>query len=131
MKIFVINLPNAIERRQFQEEQLSKLDLDYEILKATSIDDISDETYDKHYFDWQRPLRNTEVACYFSHRSAWQKILDRNMPALVLEDDALLSKYTAEILDSVNELSHIDLVQFEVRSRKKLIKKHFGKIHHR
>jgi glycosyl transferase family 25 len=128
MKIFIINLPSVIERRQFQEEQLSKLDLDYEILKATSIDDISDEKYDKHYFDWQRPLKNTEVACYFSHRSAWKKIIDSNKPALILEDDALLSKYTAEILDSVNELSHIDLLQLEVRSRKKLIKKQGVKI---
>ena len=128
MKIFVINLPNAIERRQFQEEQLSKLDLDYEILKATSIDDISVEKYDKHYLDWQRPLRNSEVACYFSHRSAWKKIIDSNKPALILEDDALLSKYTTEILDSINELSHIDLLQLEVRSRKKLIKKQGVKI---
>jgi glycosyl transferase family 25 len=128
MKIFIINLPNAIERRQFQEEQLSKLDLDYEILKATSIDDISDKTYDKHYFDWQRPLRNSEVACYFSHRSAWQKIIDNNIPALILEDDALLSKHTPDILNSISELSHIDLVQLEIRGRKKLIKDHGNKI---
>ena len=128
MKIFVINLPGAIERLQFQEEQLSKLDLDYEILKATSIGDISDETYDKHYFDWQRPLKNTEVACYFSHRSVWQKIIDNNMPALILEDDALLSKYTPDILNSISELFHIDLVQLEIRGRKKLIKDHGNKI---
>jgi glycosyl transferase family 25 len=128
MKIFVINLPNAIERRQFQEEQLSKLDLDYEILKATSIDGISDKKYDKHYFDWQRPLKNTEVACYFSHRSAWQKIIDNNIPALILEDDALLSKHTPDILNSISELSHIDLVQLEIRGRKKLIKDHGNKI---
>ncbi len=128
MKIFIINLPSAIERRQFQEEQMSKLDLDYEILKATSIGDISDETYDKHYFDWQRPLKNTEVACYFSHRSVWQKIIDNNMPALILEDDALLSKYTPDILNSISELFHIDLVQLEIRGRKKLIKDHGNKI---
>ena len=128
MKIFIINLPSAIERRQFQEEQMSKLDLDYEILKATSIGDISDETYDKHYFDWQRPLKNTEVACYFSHRSVWQKIIDNNMPALILEDDALLSKYTPDILNSISELSHVDLVQLEIRGRKKIIKDHGNKI---
>ena len=68
MKIFVINLPGAIERLQFQKKQLSKLGLDYEILEATSIDDISDEIYAKHRHDWQRPLRSTEVACYFKLR---------------------------------------------------------------
>jgi len=123
MKIFVINLPSAIERLQFQKEQLSKLGLDYEIINATSIDDISDEKYDKHYFDWQRPLRNTEVACYFSHRSAWQKIIDNNMPALILEDDALLSKYTPELLNAIDKQSHADLIQLEARRRKKIIKK--------
>jgi hypothetical protein len=24
-------------------------------------------TYKKHAKDWQRPLKNTEVACYYSH----------------------------------------------------------------
>ena len=118
MKIFIINLPSAIERRQFQEEQMSKLDLDYEILKAASIGDISDEIYVKHHHDWQRPLRNTEVACYFSHRSAWQKIIDNNMPALILEDDALLSKHTPELLNAIDKHSHADLIQLEARRRK-------------
>ena len=92
MKIFIINLSTAVKRRQFQSKQMSKLDLDYEFLEATTIHDISDETYAKHYQDWQRPLRNTEVACYFSHRSAWQRIIDTKTPTLILEDDALLSK---------------------------------------
>jgi glycosyl transferase family 25 len=122
MKIFIINLSTAIKRRQFQKKQMSKLDLDCEFLEATSIHDISDETYAKHFHDWQRPLRNTEVACYFSHRSLWQKIIDSNMPALILEDDALLSKHTHEILNSINELSDTDFVQLEARRRKKLIK---------
>ena len=78
MNIFVINLSGDVERRKFQKQQLSELGLDYKILNAISIDDINKETYKKHYFDWQRPLRNTEVACYFSHRSAWQKIINKN-----------------------------------------------------
>ena len=128
MKIFVINLPSAIERLQFQKKQLSKLDLDYEILEATSIDDISDEIYVKHRHDWQRPLRNTEVACYFSHRSAWQKIIDNNMSALILEDDALLSKHTPELLNAIDKHSHAELIQLEVRRRKKIIKKQGSEI---
>ena len=65
MQIFVINLPSAIERRKFQKDQLTKLGLEYKILDATSIADINEATYIKHYFDWQRPLRKTEVACYY------------------------------------------------------------------
>jgi len=123
MKIYIINLPTAIERRQFQKKQLSRLGLDYEILKATSIHDISDETYTKHYKDWQRPLWNTEVACYFSHRSAWQKIIDTNTPALILEDDAMLSKCVPKLLKSFTNKQNVDHINFEVSARKKFISK--------
>jgi len=123
MKIYIINLPTAIERRQFQKKQLSNLGLDYEILKATSIHDINDETYAKHYKDWQRPLWNTEVACYFSHRSVWQKIIDTNTPALILEDDALLSKCVPELLKSFTNKQNVDLINLEAAGRKKFISK--------
>ncbi len=123
MKIFIINLSTATQRRQFQKQQMSKLDLNYEFLEATSIHDISDETYAKHFHDWQRPLRNTEVACYFSHRSLWQKIIDSNMPALILEDDALLSKCVPELLKSFTNKQSVDLINLEATGRKKFISK--------
>ena len=128
MKIFVINLPSAIERRQFQEAQLSKLGLDYEVLNATSTNDINKTTYEKHYYDWERPLRDVEVACYYSHRSTWQRVIDDNQPALILEDDALLSKHSAEVLEALAGFTNADLVQLEVRSRKKLVEKKSIKI---
>ena len=123
MNIFVINLSGNVERRQFQKQQLSELGLDYKILNAISTDDINKETYKKHYFDWQRPLRNTEVACYFSHRSAWQKIINKNMPALILEDDALLSKCVPELLNSFTNKQNVDFINLEVAGRKKFISK--------
>ena len=122
MQIFIINLANATARRKFQEDQLQNLGLDFEILNAVSTDDISDKTYKDHYFDWQRPLRNVEVACYYSHRSAWQKIIDSNKPALILEDDALLSKHSAEVLESLEDFTDADFVQLEIRNRNTLMK---------
>jgi hypothetical protein len=47
----------------FQQIQMEKLKLDFEFLEATSIHDIDMITYKKHAKDWQRPLKNTEVAC--------------------------------------------------------------------
>ena len=123
MNIFVINLPSAIERLQFQEEQLPSLTLDHQILSATSVNDINDETYKKHYFDWQRPLKNTEVACYYSHRSAWNKVIKTNRPALILEDDALLSQCVPILLKSFADKKDVDLINLEVRGRKKFVSK--------
>ena len=121
MQILVINLPSAIERRQFQKDQLTKLGLEYKILDATSVKDISEATYKKHYFDWQRPLRKTEVACYFSHRSAWDRVIKSRKPALILEDDALLSLCVPELLDNLNDIENSDLINLENAYRKKFV----------
>jgi glycosyl transferase family 25 len=123
MNIFIINLPNAVERLQFQKTQLSKLGLNYEILSAVSADDISKSTYKKHYYDWQRPLKMVEVACYYSHKSVWQKVINDNRPALILEDDALLSKHSKEVLEFLETFTDVDFVQLEVHNRKKLVAK--------
>ena len=121
MQIFVINLPDAVERLKLQKDQLTKLGLEYTILDATSVKDISEATYKKHYFDWQRPLRKTEVACYFSHRSAWDRVIKSQMPALILEDDAILSIFLPELLDNINKIKSTDLINLENRGRKKFV----------
>lgn len=121
MQIFVINLPSAIERRKLQQDQLTKLGLEYKILDAMSVDDISEATFKKHYFDWQRPLRKTEVACYYSHRSAWETVIKSGKPALILEDDAILSKCVPKLLDNLYKIDNSDLINLENRSRKKFV----------
>ncbi len=60
MDILIISLPNAEDRRNFQQEQLSKLGLDFRFLDATSTNNIDKTTYKQHYKDWQRPLKETE-----------------------------------------------------------------------
>ena len=121
MQIFVINLPIAIERRKIQQDQLAKLGLEYKILDATSADDISEATYKKHYFDWQRPLRKTEIACYYSHRSAWEIVIKSKKPALILEDDVMLSRCIPELLDNLNDIDNSDLINLESMNRKKFV----------
>jgi glycosyl transferase family 25 len=121
VQIFVINLPCSIERRRLQKDQLTKLGLAYKILDATTVEDISDNTYKKHYYDWQRPLRKTEVACYFSHRAAWNRVIKSNKPALILEDDAIMSRLLPELLHSLNTIENTDLINLENRSRKKFV----------
>lgn len=124
MKIYIINLASSIERKEFQKKQLAKLNLiDYEFFNAISSDDIDNKTYKKHYYDWQRPLRKAEFACYFSHKTLWQKIIKNNQPALILEDDALLSKCVPELLRNLSNKKGIDLINLENRGRKKFVSK--------
>ena len=125
MQIFVINLPDSVKRRKLQKDQLTKLGLEYTILDATSTEDISEATYKKHYFDWQRPLRKTEVACYYSHRSAWDRVIKSRKPALILEDDALLSLCVPELLDNLNDIENNDLINLENAYRKKFVSRSY------
>jgi len=128
VQIFVINLPDAVKRRKLQKDQLTKLGLEYTVLEATSIEDISEATYKKHYFDWQRPLRKTEVACYYSHRSAWDRVIKSRMPALILEDDAILSIFLPELLGDLKKIKSTDLINLENRGRKKFVSRSYVKI---
>lgn len=123
MKTYVINLPKDKERRKFQERQLQHLNIDYEIVDATSVNDIDQKTYDKHRDDWQRPLRNVEVACYYSHRKLWEKSIELDQPILILEDDALLSKCMPALLKELSSLQNIDYINLEVVGRKKIVSK--------
>ena len=119
----VINLPSAVERRRFQEQQLLGLELDFFFLEATSIIDISDERYRKEGNGWERPLRKSEVACFDSHKRMWREVARQNEPILVLEDDAVLSEFVPLILSEMENKENMDFVTLEVRSRKKTVLK--------
>lgn len=121
VKVIVINLKKASNRRIFQEKQLKKLNLEYTILEAFSVKNLSNSIYDKHYHDWVRPLRKQEVACYFSHKKAWNVVIKFNSPALIIEDDALLSKYTPELLYASKKTTDVDMINLETRMRKKFL----------
>lgn len=126
MNVYIISLASAVERQQFQKKQFKKIGINYTIIKA--IEFINDKIYKKHYYDWQRPLKKTELSCYLSHQTAWQKVLTENKPALILEDDIILSKYVADVLHQCNKYKQFDLINFEVCFRKKYVAKYSEKI---
>lgn len=125
MKILIIHLPSAAERLSFQQQQFFQLGLSFEVLSAVSIADISEQQYQAQAFGWQRPLRKVELACFLSHQSAWEKVIEYNQPCLILEDDAVLAQNSQQILTEIEQkqLQQIDLINLEVRSRKKMISK--------
>ena len=40
-----------------------------------------------------RPVLKSEVACFLSHKKAWQRSIDLNQPLIVMEDDAIIKSY--------------------------------------
>ncbi|PWQ94797.1 glycosyltransferase family 25 protein [Leucothrix arctica] len=130
MKALLINLESSKDRLQFQTQQLGKLGIPFDVLKAVSTNDISHDEYEKKSQGWERPLRQAEVACFLSHLKAWNEVVKKNKPMLVLEDDALLSVKTAAILVSLFNIKKkpLDLVTLETRSRKKIVSKAFTEV---
>ena len=108
---------------QFQQQQLSVLGVSFARIPAVSAKGLGDATYAEHANNWERPLRRTEVACALSHTQAWETVIRRNAPCLILEDDALLSTHTKDILDSLVQQSDYDCVSLETRARKKRVSK--------
>lgn len=123
MKILIINLDSETHRMDFQQAQMKVLGLVYQRLRATRKADLPADQLDYLTNQWERPMRVSEVACLFSHAAAWQIIANGTEPVLVLEDDALLSSRTPEILKALKTLEGLDHVTLEVRGRKKILAK--------
>ena len=121
MKTYILNLPSARERRNFQAQQAERLGLDVQFIDAQTPADIPEAFFQAHAFSWERPIKITEVACFLSHQGVWQQIADSHSPALVLEDDAILARNTPALLDWLSTLEGVDHVSLETRQRKKLL----------
>ena len=121
----VINLEHSTQRLAFQQAQLAHLGIAMQRLSAVGTNSIDPVRYEQLANGWQRKLRLAEVACFLSHQLAWQYVAANGQPMLILEDDALLSQHTPELLAALNtQPPPADLVSLETRSRKKLLGKH-------
>ncbi|MGG7519583.1 glycosyltransferase family 25 protein [Allorhizobium undicola] len=120
MKVYVINLASATQRLAFQTRQLAALGLAFERIEAISTATLPPlpETF---WNGWERPLSGAEKACFLSHHHLWQKIAQGHEPALILEDDAVLSERLAPFLAELSSCTGLDHVTLESRGRKKLI----------
>jgi glycosyl transferase family 25 len=121
VKTYILSLPSAQERREFQTQQARNLGLDAVFIDARSPADIPDAFFMAHAFSWERPLKITEVACFMSHHAVWDIIANGSEPALILEDDAILARHSPRLLKWLSALGDLDHVSLETRQRKKLI----------
>lgn len=124
MDVLVINLASSTERMAFQSHQLAALGLPVERIEAVSADAASALRSEDYWESWERPLRPAERACLLSHVAAWERIAARGRPALVLEDDAVLSRRVPALLAGLADMDGLDHVSLEVRGRKKLLGLH-------
>lgn len=101
--IFVISLPDAVERRAPLMAKLEEYELSCEILEAVNCRDGVPHVfepllcYESMIKDYGRCLLPAEVGCALSHHIAYRKISGGGYDAvIVLEDDAIVTRAFAE-----------------------------------
>ncbi|HUR85628.1 MAG TPA: glycosyltransferase family 25 protein [Solirubrobacteraceae bacterium] len=123
MKAYVINLPRSHDRRRHIEEQLARLELEYEIVAATDGSALTPEERERlldmdavtRAPDWLRP---GIVGACLSHLAAYRAIAADGAPhALVVEDDAILPPDLVALLAEIApELRGREAVLLDVKS---------------
>ena len=104
MKTYIINLAHRTDRRKlFEENNLDKLG-EYEFIEGVNGKDIfykdlvrqgldTDKNWRDRVENWSRPLLHGDIGCLMSHIKVWERIIDDDEPALILEDDCLLHEH--------------------------------------
>lgn len=113
MKAYIINLPEAKERRQLMEEQISTIKrerVDFIFFDAISWNEERFWRYRSHW-DWDfftklyrgKVLSLGEKACFASHFALWEECKKSNQPILVFEDDVIFSDNFEQIISNLDE----------------------------
>lgn len=107
----------------FMADQLNRLNVNFNRLDAITIDSLPGDQNDPYWDTWERPIKSSEKACFLSHMKAWEIVVNKNCPVLILEDDAMLVSDLSDVLHAVSSLKDIDYLSLEIRNRKKLLSK--------
>lgn len=110
MRVFVISLKRATDRRADMTAQLQKLGLTFEFFDAYDGRDLSDidPLYDAAVARERNgePLSKGQRGCAMSHRALYERIVHEDIDhALILEDDVVLSPRIVSLLSDETFLS--------------------------
>ena len=128
MKVFIINLKESTDRRQYMIEEMKKTNLQYEFFDAVNGKDIKNREdvydHDSAVTNVGSPLNLCEIGCCMSHLLIYKKMIDENIErALILEDDIIISEKIDEIIKEILEFSLQNSVILLGQSSKKLKRK--------
>ncbi len=121
MDCLIINLETSDRRMAFMAQQMDALGLGYERIAAVTAEQASRSGSPDYWNTWERPLKETEKACLLSHVAAWKRVVRDGRPALVLEDDAVLSNRVPALLSALETCDGVDHLTLEVRKRRKIL----------
>jgi glycosyl transferase family 25 len=114
MRVVVINLDRSPDRLEMFRAQAETLGIAFERLAAVDAATIQLR---------RGSLTPSEIACFESHRLAWQSLVDSGEPWLaVFEDDVILAPPIAEFLSDPKRFpTNADLIKLETSACKLVI----------
>ena len=87
MKIYVINVPVATERRAMQEAQARRFGLDMHFINAIDAAGLDDAFCQRAANNWTRSVSKKDIACFLSH-----------LHVMIIEDDVVFSPAIKDVL---------------------------------
>ncbi len=109
MKIFVINLPKSVERRESAEKQMAAAGVDFEFFTALNATQAMSEWFDGYnerefMLNTGRRSSEGEKGCYASHLALWKHCVAIDQPIMIMEDDFQLASGFSAAVDQVTAL---------------------------
>lgn len=116
MKAYFINLDRVPERADFMMGQLRASGFT-DIMRFSAIDaskGLPANGYAPRKWGEYWTMRPSEIGVFESHRHLWQEVANAGEPAVIFEDDALISQSAGQIVDQLFEAaSAYDLIKLD------------------
>ena len=125
MRNFVISLTSAQDRREHINSEFSKHNVTFEFFDALTPDLACAYAQTLDIKIDNSTLTSGELACFMSHASVWQQMIDQTIPYLaIFEDDVHLGEDAEYILNSIEWINpDWNIIKIEAFSKKALLSK--------
>ena len=113
MKNFVISLKSASDRREHIINQFEGKGIPFNFFDAIEPSQITSQAEKIGFTIRQGDLTQNELACFLSHFSLWNKIVNENIDYMaIFEDDIYLSDTSEKFLDTTDWIDG-DIIKIE------------------
>lgn len=103
MRVFVISLDDAHERRKRMQEVMQKAQVSFEFFDAVRGKNVTQAQKQRFALQQDLLLNAAEIGCLLSHVNIWQKMVDENIEAALLaEDDIHVGHSFKSVLTQIN-----------------------------
>ncbi len=125
IKAFIIHLARAADRQPQVARLAKSLPVEADVIEAVDGRMLDSQTIARvyrrklHKPRYPFALGTNEIACFLSHRKAWQAIVDQNLDAgFVIEDDvALTAEFDAAFQTACKIMTPESFIRFPFRER--------------